>query len=167
MSFFVFLVAHSQKSVFEVARSGSVNEIKALMAINADTINAVEDSGYLPLTLACYNGNNEVALFLVNHVKDINGNSKMGTPLMAAVYKNDELVVQALLAMNVNPNIADANGTTALHYAIMSRNEAIVKLLIDANADVAFTDKRGNSALDYGKMTQNQNIINLLKKNKI
>lgn len=167
MFFSVSLVGHSQKNIFEVARSGSVNEIKALMAINADTINAVEGSGYLPLTLACYNGNKEVALFLVNHVKDINGTSKMGTPLMAAVFKDDVAVVKALLTMKANPNLADGNGATALHYAIMSRNEAVIKLLVDANADVAFKDKRGNSALDYGKMTQNQTIINLLEKNKI
>ncbi len=167
MFFLSSLVGHSQKNIFEVARSGSVNDVKALMAINADTINTVENSGYLPLILACYNGNREVAVFLIERVKDINGTSKMGTPLMAAVFKDDVAIVEALLAMNADPNIADANGTSALHYAILNRNEAVIKLLLDANADVSFKDKRGNSALDYGKMTQNQIIINLLKRNKI
>lgn len=165
--FFVALVGHSQKNIFEIARHGSVNELKALMAINSDTINTVEDSGYLPLTLACYNGNKEVALFLAKHVQDINGTSKMGTPLMAAVFKNDISVVEALLTMKADVNIPDGNGTTAIHYAIMNRNEAVIKLLVEAHADVDFKDKRGNSALDYGNMTQNSNIIDLLKKNKI
>lgn len=161
--FFISLGMYSQKSIFEVARSGSVSEVMALMGINADTINGIEDSGYMPLTLACYNGNKEVALYLLKHVKHINGSGKMGTPLMAAVFKNELLLVETLLAMKADPNIPDANGTTALHYAIFNRNEAVIKLLIEAHADVSFKDKRGNSALDYGNMTQNENIINLLK----
>ena len=161
------LVGHTQKNIFEIARSGSVNDVKTLMAISADTINAIESSGYLPLTLACYHGNQAVALFLVKHASDINGSSKMGTPLMAAVFKDNPTIVEALLTMKADPNIADANGTTALHYAIMNRNETVVKLLVDAHADVVFKDKRGNSAVDYGNMTKNQTIINLLKKNKI
>lgn len=160
-------MVHSQNNIFEVARSGSVDDVKALMAINADTINTVENSGYLPLTLACYKGNKEVAIFLAKHVRDLNGTSKMGTPLMAAVFKDEISIVEALLKMEADPNIADDNGTTALHYAIMSRNEAIVELLVAANADVNFKDKRGNSAMDYGKMTQNETIINHLKNNKI
>ena len=121
----------------------------------------------MPLTLACYQGNAEVAVFLAEHVKDINGISKRGTPLMAAVFKREIAIVKALLKMNADSNIFDDNGTTALQYAVMSRNETITKLLVDATADVKFKDKRGNSAVDYGNLTQNQTIINLLKKNKI
>ena len=138
-----------------------------LVAINPDTINDEGASGYLPLTLACYHGNKEVALFLASRVKDINANGKQGTPLMAAVFKNDIAIVETLLKHHADPNIADGNGTTALHYAILSRNEAIIKLLVQANADVSFKDARGNSALDYGEMTKNKTIIELLKKNKI
>lgn len=165
--FLMSFLGYSQKNIFEVARFGSVTEVKALMAISADTINAVEDSGYLPLTLACYNGNSDVALYLISHVQDVNGSSKMGTPLMAAVFKNDMSLVEALLSQKADPNLADVNGTTALHYAILGRNEMIIELLLAANADVNFRDKRGNSALDYGNMTQNQTIINLLKKEKL
>lgn len=161
------LTGYCQKDIFEVARSGSVNEVKALMAIQADTINAVGESGYLPLTLACYNGNREVALYLLKHVKDINGSSKMGTPLMAAVFKVDVAVVKALLERNADPNLADDNGTTPLHYAVLSRNERLVELLVDAKANVDDKDKRGNSALDYGHMTQSQSLMEILNKNKI
>lgn len=159
------LMMFSQKNIFDVARSGSVEELKALISTNADTINAVNEHGYTPLTLAAYNANDAVALYLVDKVKDINGNSKYGTPLAAAVFKGRTEVVKALVKASANPNIADTNGSTPLHYAIMDRNEEIIKILVDAKADVNFQDKRGNSALDYAEMTKNENIILLLNKN--
>ncbi|WP_298903372.1 ankyrin repeat domain-containing protein [uncultured Psychroserpens sp.] len=163
-----FSVFHglAQRDIFDVARSGTITDVKALMAINADTINAFDSNGYCPLTLACYKGNEDVALFLAAKVKDIDGNSNYGTPLMAAVYKNRPVIVERLLELKANPDSADANGTTPLHYAIIFRNEKIIKLLMDADADINFKDKRGKNAKDYAMMTQNDTIIKLIKKEK-
>lgn len=158
------LISFAQKDIYDVARSGTIEDIKGLMTINADTINVVNKDGYVPLTLACYKGSTEVALFLASKVKDIDGNSDYGTPLMAAVYKNRPIIVERLLELNANPNSADANGTTPLHYAIIFRNEKIIKLLIDAKADVDFKDNRGNSAKNYAAMTNNESIIDLINK---
>lgn len=158
------LMSFSQDNIFDVARTGSIDDVKALMAINPDTINVVSEKGFVPLTLACYNGNKAVALFLASKVKDIDGNSEYGTPLMAAVYKNKLEIVEGLLKLNANPNVADVNGTTPLHYAIIFKNEPIIKLLVDANADVEFKDNRGNSAKAYAAMTKNESIITLINK---
>lgn len=160
VTFFSF----AQKDIFDVARSGTIEDVKALMEINSDTINLANKEGYVPLTLACYKGNIEVALFLASEVKNIDGNSNYGTPLMAAVYKNRPEIVKRLLELNANPNLADGNGTTSLHYAIIFRNEKIIKLLIEAKADVDFKDKRGNSAKEYAAMTNNESIIDLINK---
>jgi ankyrin repeat protein len=155
----------SQKNIFDVARSGSVEELKELIAINPDTINAINEHGYTPLTLAAYNANDSVALYLVDKVKDINGNSKYGTPLAAAIFKGRKEVVKVLLEAKANPNIADTNGSTPLHYAIIIRDEDMIEMLVDAKADVSAKDNRGKSALDYAEMTKNENIILLLNKN--
>src|SRR5690606_8365153 len=149
------LMMFSQKSIFDVARSGSVEDLKALISINHDTINAINEHGYSPLTLATYNGNDVVALYLVDIVENVNGNSKYGTPLAAAVFKGRTDIVKALLNARANPNIADANGSTPLHYAIIIRDEDMIKMLVEAKADVNFEDKRGKSALDYAEMTKN------------
>lgn len=156
--------SYSQKSIFDVARSGSIEDVKLLMSINSDTINSVNSNGYLPLTLACYRGNDDVAIYLASHVKHIDGTSEYGTPLMAAVYKNKPIIVEHLLKLKANANFADANGTTPLHYAIILRSEPIIKLLMEANADVNFKDNRGNTAKDYAAMTQNETIIQLINK---
>ncbi len=161
---FVSALAFAQDDIFDVARTGTVKDVKALMVINPDTINAVNPKGFVPLTLACYRGNTDVALFLASRVKDIDGNSDYGTPLMAAVFKKQTKIVKGLLELDANPNLADVNGTTPLHYAIIFRSESIIKLLIDANADVEFKDNRGNSAREYAAMTNDETIINLINK---
>ena len=158
------LLSFSQDHIFDVARAGTVDDVKALMAINPDTINMANSEGYVPLTLACYKGNKDVALFLASKVKNIDGNSDYGTPLMAAVYKNKIEIVEGLLKLKANPNLADVNGTTPLHYAIIFRNEPIIELLMGAKADVDFKDNRGNSAKEYAAMTKNESIIKLINK---
>lgn len=160
----VSTVTFAQKDIFDVARSGTIDDVKQLMVINKDTINIANSKGYLPLTLACYNGNTKVALFLANHVNDIDGNSTYGTPLMAAVFQNKTEIAKGLLELKANPNNVDANGTSALHYAVIKRNEAIIKLLVDANADTSLKDNREKTAMDYAVMTKNKNIIELLSK---
>jgi len=161
---FSSIVALAQKDIFDVARSGNVEEVKQLMSINPDTINIINNRGYIPLTLACYNGNEAVGLFLISQVKDINGDSKYGTPLMAAVFKGQVSLSKALLEKGANPDIVDVNKTTPLHYAVLLNNEILIELLMDFNADTALKDSRGKTALDYALMDNNETIIGLLEK---
>ncbi len=157
----------SQDNIFDIARSGTVSDVKQLMKINADTINSIEKkTGYSPLILACYRGNDDVAKYLANHVDDINESGGFGTALMAAVYKKREELVSTLLKLDANPNKADANGTTPLHYAVILRSEKIIELLLKANADVTLKDNRELTAKDYALMTKNEAIIKLFSKKK-
>ncbi|MET0758889.1 MAG: ankyrin repeat domain-containing protein [Flavobacterium sp.] len=158
-----FQTGFSQQDIFDVARKGTVEEVKTIMKQNPDAINSINDAGYSPLILACYKGNVAVASFLIKKVKDINGNSSMGTPLMAAVVKGNKEIVQALLENKANPNITDPNGTTALIYASMFKNHDIVRLLIKAQANPDTKDNRGNSALDYAILANDDKLIEIIK----
>jgi len=165
---FGFLVvsslAFAQQNIFDVARFGTVEDVKALMLINTDTINSVEKSGYTPLTLACYRGNDEVAMFLTENVCDVNVGSKNGTSLMAAIYKNREALVKTLLEFGADSNLADASGTTPIHYAVIMRNTKIIELLIAADADFTLKDGSGKTAKEYAAITRNETIIELFDK---
>jgi len=160
--FTCFTAVAQEKSIFDIARSGSLTELKEAVKQNSNIINTVNKEGYTPLTLACYNGNTEVAKYLVHNVKDINAKSSYGTPLMAAVVKNNTELTALLLNKKVAINATDPNGTTALHYAVMFNLEEITKLLVNANANTNLKDNRGNSARDYAKIKGNINIINLV-----
>lgn len=161
---FSFSKVRAQKvSVYDVARNGSLFELKELVNNDINIINKTSKEGYSALTLACYYGNNDVAAYLIQNVKDINSKSGYGTPLMAATVKKNSYLVKLLLENNANPNLTDQNNSTALHFAVIFSQLEIIELLMEYKANPNIKDNRGNTALDYAKITNNNNIIQLLK----
>lgn len=154
--------ANAQQDIFEIARNGSVEALKAMLKEKQEGVNAVNAEGYSLLTLATYKGNNKVAAYLIHEGANINGKSNYGTPLMAAVVKGNVEIVKLLLENNADTSIADATGNTALIYAVIFKKYEIAALLVKANADIKATDIRGKSALDYAKMTGDDKLIQIL-----
>ena len=152
-----------ESSIFDIARSGSLNELKSLIKKDLNIINKISKEGYSALTLACYYSNNEIANYLIKHVKDINSKSSYGTPLMAATIKKNSYLTKLLLENNADPNLSDRNNSTALHYSVIFNQEKIIELLIKYNAKSDIKDNRGNTAQDYAKIIGNNKIIQLLK----
>src|SRR5687768_6891253 len=95
------------KDVFDVARSGTVEEMKTLVQIKKDTINALNKNGFSPLILACYRNNAPVAEYLAKNVNNINYNSSSGSALAAAAVKGNAGLVKLLLENKANPDLAD------------------------------------------------------------
>jgi uncharacterized protein len=151
------------KDVFDVARSGTVEEMKALMQLKKDTINAVNPSHFSPLILACYRGNAPVAEYLAKNVKDINYNSPSGTALAAAAVKGNTAMVKVLLENKANPDIADGMGMTPLLYASQFENKEIIQLLLKYKANKQLKSNEGKTAMDYAVFNKNQEIIDMLK----
>jgi ankyrin repeat protein len=164
MSLFFCQAQQKQKDVFDTARGGTVEEMKALEAQNKDIINELNPAGFTPLILACYRGNNEVAAYLAPKVKDINYNSSNGTALAAAAVKGNAGMAKILLDNKANPNIADPSGLTPIMYATQFENKELIQLLIKYKADLTKKDSEGRTPYDYAVFTKNPEIINLLKK---
>jgi len=156
-------VKAQESSIFDVARNGTLMEVKALTKNNPDIINKLSKEGYSVLTLACYYSNNDVASYLIEHVKDINSKSGYGTPLMAATVKKNSKLVKLLLENNANPNLTDQNNSTALHFSVIFNQQEIIELLMKHKANPNIKDNRGNTALDYAKITNNNKFIQFLK----
>lgn len=151
-----------EKSIFDIARSGSLVELKAAYQKDSNCINILSQEGYSPITLACYYSNNEVAKFLIDTVKDINTKSSYGTPLMAAVVKNNAEIAALLIQKGADVNAKDPNNTTALHYAVLFGLVDITELLVKNKADKTIKDNRGNTAIDYANIKGNTTILQLL-----
>jgi uncharacterized protein len=165
--FLFFLVAHAQENavIFDIARKGSLKEIKEIFETNPNIVNSKNENGFTPLILACYRGNEAVAKFLIENSKTINISSEMGTPLMACSVKGDVKMSEILLKKGANANLTDANGTTALIYAVEFQNIALVDLLLQYKADKSLKDKNNKTAFEIAVFSGNQTIINLLKNN--
>jgi len=151
------------KDVFDTARYGSVDEMKALEAKNSDTINAINKMEFSPLILACYKGNTEVAAYLAKRIKNVNYNSSSGTALAASVVKGNLALAKLLLENKADPNLADSGGMTPLLYAIQFKNVDLIKLLLSYKANKNQADLSGKMPFEYAVFTKNQEIINLLK----
>ncbi len=149
--------------VFEVARKGSVSQVKEILEANPKAFNVVNENGFSPLILACYRGNNEVAKFIITQGADINTKSDMGSALMACIVKGNNEIAQFLIANKADLNLIDNQGTTALMYAVQFKNIPIIKLLLANNANKDLKDNKGKTAFEYAVFSADEAIINLLK----
>jgi ankyrin repeat protein len=163
LGFTLTFAQEKAKNIFDIARTGTVSEVKDLMKKNPNVINETNESGFSPLILACYRGNVEVAKFLIDNVKDINYKSKEGTALSGLSFRYNKELVEYLLKKNADPNIADANGTTPLFWAVKSGNKELTELLLRYKADKTVKDTQGMTPFEYALQTNNKEIINLLK----
>ena len=149
--------------VFDVARNGSLKQIKEIFENNPKTILLINENGFSPLILACYHNNIEVTRFLIEHQSNINISSPMGSPLLASVVKGNIEITQLLLKNKADVNCTDTNGSSALIYAAMFRSSELVQLLLSYNADKTKIDNSGKTAFEYSLFSRDEKIINLLK----
>ncbi|SIP96161.1 hypothetical protein SAMN05880574_10318 [Chryseobacterium sp. RU37D] len=163
VSFTVVFAQEKAKSIFDIARTGTVAEVKELMKQNPDIINQTNENGFSPLILACYRENIAVAEFLIEKVKDVNYGITQGSALTASVFKGNKGLTKKLLANGANANLADSNGVTPLIYAVQLQDKDLVKILLENNANKDLADKQGKTAFEYAIFSKNHEIINLLK----
>jgi ankyrin repeat protein len=159
----VFVANAQNKDVFDVARKGTVQEMKDLVNLKPDTINAVNPMGFTPLILACYRGNVEVANYLIDNVKNLNYESREGTALASLSINYNKELIEKLLKKGVNPNTADSQGNTPLLWAIKRGNVELAKILMNNKANLDVKDASGISPFEYAVKSNNTELINLLK----
>lgn len=159
---FSFFAFSQERTVFEIAKNGTVEEMMNCYNTNPNLLTSLNERNSSPLVLACYYGNQEVALFLIDKVASDSSNPERGTPLMAAVMSGNLAIVQKLLTKNPNLNQVDSQGKTALIYASYLNNTEVAKSLIAAGADKSIKAKDATSALDYAVLNKNTELIILL-----
>ena len=88
--FFIFVSSISlSQDLFDACRLGNVERLKALHAINPDTLNSVNENGFSPLIIATYKNQIKVVEFLLKNNASVNFDSPEGTALIGACYKGN------------------------------------------------------------------------------
>ncbi|WMW78543.1 ankyrin repeat domain-containing protein [Flavobacterium sp. 20NA77.7] len=158
-----FFQSSAQNRIFEIARTGSVEELLIEVKKDSFCVQLVNEKGYTPLLLAVYRGNYKVAEKLIELGADVNFVSESGTILMAAIFKVDEEMFRLILHSNADINLQDKQGNTPLMFAVTVGNEDFVNELLKRNANKNIQNKEGQTAFMLAVQTSNEKIINLLK----
>jgi ankyrin repeat protein len=120
-------------------------EIASALVKAGANVNAADENGETPLTLAAANGNLNIARLLIAARTNVNAARWTGdTPLMIAAQAGNPELVKLLLDSGAEVNVAESRmGQTALMWAAAEGNAGAVKILIEHGADVMATSKTG------------------------
>ncbi|MFZ1753906.1 MAG: ankyrin repeat domain-containing protein [Caldilineaceae bacterium] len=124
--------AGAELDIFSAAAIGYLPEVEEYYAWNPATIDWFAKDGFTPLQLACYFGQEEVALWLIAKGADIHAVSKNGSALQAihaGVAGRNATIVRALLEAGADKQAEQAGGFTPLMAAEQNGDKAISALL--------------------------------------
>jgi ankyrin repeat protein len=109
----------------------------ALLVRAGADVNAANDLGVTPLSLACAGANAAITTMLLEAGADPNAASGAGmTPLMEAARTGNTAAAAALIAKGARVNDSTPAGHTALMWAVSGKHPGIVRVLLDHAADV-------------------------------
>ncbi|KAF5862092.1 hypothetical protein ETB97_012157 [Aspergillus alliaceus] len=136
-----------------------------IRAVRAD-INAQNANGDTVLHLAIARFGTIAAIrLLLKAEASTNIKGRQGrTPLLYALYLEQEAVATLLLNKDSDPYSLDNNGSSALHYAIASERISLgfIERLLSAGVDVNWKDEEGHAPLYLAAQRNKRDAIRLL-----
>ncbi|XP_023170187.1 ankyrin repeat domain-containing protein 49 [Drosophila hydei] len=128
--------ASIERMILWAVSENRISEVREILQLDADTVNAKDNDGYTPLHRACYNNFLDIARLLLQYQANPNARTELGwTPLHSACKWSHADSVQLLLQFGADVNAESDGQQTPLHVtATVSncRNTATV-LLMDRN----------------------------------
>jgi ankyrin repeat protein len=165
--FLIFTASRvSAQSIFDIARSGSAQQMQKLLKKHPEQLNLCSEHGATPLLLATYRGNHEVAAVLLEAGADPNQCFKEGTPIYGVIFKGDAQMLELLLKKG-----ADVNQVCQLeelgypiHLAINLLRFEQIKQLLEAGVRLDVRDAQGRTVADLLRLHQNPELTALFEK---
>ncbi|MFM2322020.1 MAG: hypothetical protein RLZZ225_173 [Pseudomonadota bacterium] len=149
-------------TLLHLAVSKAHSEIaKRLIGINADLLEAKNESGDTALHLAVSNNDLKLMDLLLKLGADLETKDGSGdTPLCFATWFTHIDIVKYLVEQGANLEAKDAAGNTPLHIAVLNDNLDIVKYLVEQGADLEAKDAENNIPLHLAILNDNLALIN-------
>lgn len=126
-------MAEPSKEIIKASKKGDSLKVKALLAEDADLVNATDTDGSTPLHCATWKGHAEVVACLLTAGANVNAknqNEHWGTtPLHAAAHANQVAIAQMLIDHGADLMARDLEGKTPLQHTTFHKAKAVAKLL--------------------------------------
>ncbi|KAE9175148.1 hypothetical protein PF004_g26471 [Phytophthora fragariae] len=119
------------------AREGHVEDLRAILLVDAAQAVALDKYGLTPLHWACDRGQSAAARLLLQHGADVDAVEKRmfkRRPLHFAVLASSDATVRELLAHHADVLAVDYRGWAPIHGAAYSGDVASLAALLDAGA---------------------------------
>lgn len=138
-------------------------EICELLVNAGVSVDSVDRDGTPMLCIAARNGNMTMLKWLVGKNANINAISEDRgyTPLMDAVWKNKQELVEYLVSIGADLSPISKDGQPIAVLASGVGNTDICKLLAEKGADSNIKDAMGMSAFDYATLFQNKRLLDV------
>lgn len=138
----------SAQSIFETVKTGTPDQVRALVAKDAALVNAKDASGHTPLHHAAIGGSAAMAELLISLGAAVDGvNTGGGTSLYEAIRARKLEVALVLLAKGAEVRKPGGMRRAALHWAALSDFAAVVAPLVARGADLEQADQHGLTPL--------------------
>jgi len=158
------LPSAAQSPFFDYCREGNLKQAKSHLKKHPQVLNQTTESGFSPLILAVYRGQDSLALWLIKQGADLNYQSPEGTALMAAVYSRRTSLTEILFSAGANPNLTNSLGITALMLAAQTEQANAIATLLNMGADPNQANKAGKTAADFARISNCLECLKLLTK---
>ena len=137
---------HSQ-SIFDLARSGTVDQMKTYLDNNPEHLNLISEHGSSPFLLAAYRGNNAVATLLIEKGADLTYCYGEGSAIYALIYKNNLELIEEVLkkGVNVNDTCQFEQLGYPIHFAMTLKRYEVIKLLLENTIDLDVKDQQSRT----------------------
>ncbi|MBM3170373.1 MAG: ankyrin repeat domain-containing protein [Bacteroidetes bacterium] len=133
---------------------------------NPQALNKPNESGFSPLILAVYRGQDSLALWLITQGADLNYQSPEGTALMAAVYARRMHLIPMLFEAGAKLNLTNSLGITALMLAAQTEQAPAIELLLKLGENPNQSNKAGKTAADFARISNCLDCLKLLPETK-
>jgi uncharacterized protein len=135
------------QSIYDLARSGTVEQMRTYLTENPLHINQLSENGLSPFLLAAYHGNNEVALLLIKKGADLTYCYAEGSAIYALIYKNNLPILEEIIGegVNVNDSCQFEQLGYPIHFALSLKRYDAVAVLLKNNVDLDVKDQQGRS----------------------
>lgn len=153
-------------TLYEAAAMGLLHRVITKVNSQPALLNKPAKDGFLPLTLACFFGQQEIVAYLLKKGAEVNipaNNPSKVMPLHSAVAKNDIGICELLLKNGADVDAQQMQGVTALHSAAHRGNLALVQLLVEKGADINMSTIEGKTALSIAEEDGHTAVANFLE----